>query len=527
MIAIFIPIVLILISVYALKVWKTGKDKDTGSNIVLAPGPKPFPIIGSAHLLSGSESPFVKMTELSNIYGDILSITIGATKCVVVSSVETIRSVLLQNGKYFDGRPNFMRFHKLFADNRQNSLALCDWCNLQAKRRNISRRHCDPGTQSPLKNTISDVGALEMKELVSTLKKKGTEAFKQGVDLELKPIIMSTTLNLFSQYMCSLRFDTDDAEFKNIVDLFDNIFWDINQGHPVDFFPYLAPFFGKDMNKLSTWSTTIRKFILSRIINMRELTLDDEDEEKDFTDALLKSLKYETLFTKEAILFTLEDFLGGSSAVGNLVMLMLGFIAKNPEVGVKMQKEIDEVSGGQRALTIFDVDSLPYTMATINETLRRCSSPIVPHVASQSGNVKGYTIEKGTVILINNYKMNMNEKLWENPMEFRPERFLNKSYIEVKNERRGSDHDSGVESESESKKKAKIKTNLPHFMPFSIGKRTCLGRNLLMDYSFVICTTIMQNFNVSCKHPENIKMYTACVALPPQTYGLTITPRKR
>lgn len=386
----------------------------------------------------------------------------------------------------------------------------------------------------------------EMKILISTLKIKGMESFNRGEDLKLKPIIMSTALNLFSQYMCSTRFEDDDLEFQEIVKIFDNLFWEINQGRPIDFFPWLAPFYKNDLKTLNNYAATVRKFILKRVIDSREATLADDDEERDFTDALLKALKHETIFTKEAILFTLEDFLGGSSALGNVVMLLLGFMAKHPKVAATLQKELDEFTGmGQRQITVFDVDSIPYTMAVINETLRTCSSPIVPHVAMENANVDGYTIEKGTVIMINNYKLNTDEKYWENPKEYNPERFLNKSYIEINNERRGSEHDSGVESENESNDSSKtrkisemtelnkpikkeiltLKKNIPHFFPFSTGKRTCLGRNILMDFGMVTFATIMQNFNVTSMHPEKIRHYTTSIALPYDTYDLTITPR--
>lgn len=385
-----------------------------------------------------------------------------------------------------------------------------------------------------------------MNELVSTLRVKGMESYKRGEDLKVKPIIMSTALNLFSQYMCSTRFDDNDTEFQEIVKIFDNLFWEINQGRPVDFFPWLAPFYKKDLQTLNDWAATVRKFILKRVIDSREASLNDDDKEQDFTDALLKALKHETIFTKEAILFTLEDFLGGSSALGNVVMLLLGFMAKHPKVAATVQKELDEVTNmGQRPITVFDVDLIPYTMAVINETLRMCSSPIVPHVAMETANVNGYTIEKGTVIMINNYKLNTDEKYWDNPKAYDPERFLVKTYIDVKNERRGSEHDSGVESENESNNNSKsrktsemteletpvkkeiltLKKNIPHFFPFSTGKRTCLGRNILMDFGMVTFTTIMQNFNVSSMHPEKIKNYTTSIALPYDTYDLTITPR--
>lgn len=90
-----------------------------------APGPTPLPVIGSLHLLGKRESPFQAFTDLAKSYGDIFSIKLGGAQCLVVNNLELIREVLNQNGKFFGGRPDFLRFHKLFAGDRNN----CKCCN--------------------------------------------------------------------------------------------------------------------------------------------------------------------------------------------------------------------------------------------------------------------------------------------------------------------------------------------------------------------------------------------------------------
>lgn len=100
------------------KVSKYGDDKV----LVLkeAPGPTPLPVIGNLHLLGKHESPFQSFTDLAKDYGDIFSLKLGTAKCLVVNNLELIREVLNQNGKFFGGRPDFLRFHQLFAGDRNN-----------------------------------------------------------------------------------------------------------------------------------------------------------------------------------------------------------------------------------------------------------------------------------------------------------------------------------------------------------------------------------------------------------------------
>lgn len=85
-----------------------------------APGPRPWPIIGSLHLLGQHDSPFKAFTELSKVYGDVFNITLGATKCIVVNNFNLIKEVLISKGSHFGGRPDFIRFHLLFGGDRNN-----------------------------------------------------------------------------------------------------------------------------------------------------------------------------------------------------------------------------------------------------------------------------------------------------------------------------------------------------------------------------------------------------------------------
>lgn len=85
-----------------------------------APGPIPLPIVGNLALLARFSAPFQGFTELKKQWGDIYTLSLGSKRCVVVNNLDIIREVLNQNGKFFGGRPNFIRYHKLFGGDRNN-----------------------------------------------------------------------------------------------------------------------------------------------------------------------------------------------------------------------------------------------------------------------------------------------------------------------------------------------------------------------------------------------------------------------
>ncbi|EDW50589.1 GM13910 [Drosophila sechellia] len=445
--------------------------------------------------------------------------TFGHTRCLVVNNLELIREVLNQNGKVMSGRPDFIRYNKLFGGKRSNSLALCDWSQLQQKRRNLARRHCSPRESSSFYMKMSQIGCEEMEHWNREL---GNQLVP-GEPINIKTLVLKACANMFSQYMCSLRFDYDDVDFQQIVQYFDEIFWEINQGHPLDFLPWLYPFYQRHLNKIINWSSTIRGVIMERIIRHRELSVDLDEPDRDFTDALLKSLLEDKDVSRNTIIFMLEDFIGGHSAVGNLVMLVLAYIAKNVDIGSRIQEEIDAITEEEkRSINLLDMNAMPYTMATIFEVLRYSSSPIVPHVATEDTVISGYGVTKGTIVFINNYVLNTSEKFWVNPKEFNPLRFLEPSKEPSPKNSKGSD--SGIESDNE---KLQLKRNIPHFLPFSIGKRTCIGQNLVRGFGFLVLVNVMQRYNISSHDPSTIKISPESLALPAECFPLVLTPREK
>ncbi|KAJ1525879.1 hypothetical protein ONE63_009071 [Megalurothrips usitatus] len=488
---------------------RAAKDADGGLKDFprRPPGPKAWPVIGNLHLLGEHSNPFLAFTALSKKYGDIFSMVLGTVPCVVVNNYDLIKEVLITKGSHFGGRPDFLRYHKLFGGDRNNSLALCDWSELQKTRRQVARLYCSPRLSSLHYDTLTRVAGTE----VDCFLERVSAASAASSTVFIKPLIQAACANVFSGYMCSTRFGYDDAAFTNIVRLFDEIFWEINQGYAVDFLPWLAPCYRGHMGKLSSWALDIRTFILDRIIDEhRRRLVNGEDGDlgmdmaRDFTDALLIQLQEDPNLEWQHIIFELEDFLGGHSAVGNLTMLSLAAVARNPAVARRIQAELDAVTAGTRTVSLADKPDMPYTEAAILEALRVASSPIVPHVATQDTSIAGYHVDKGTVVFINNHELNTGEAYWEDAAAFRPERFL------------------------QTAKDGVVHVVKPaHFIPFSTGKRTCIGQRLVHSVSFVLLASLLQHYDIGVDPKHPVVTYTASVALPPDTFPLVFTPRAK
>jgi len=122
---------------------------------------------------------------------------------------------------------------------------------------------------------------------------------------------------------------------------------------------------------------------------------------------------------------------------------------------------------------------MPYTEATIMETLRYSSLiPIgVWHSTLRDVEFRGFRIPKDTMIIPNLYAVHHDPRLWGEDVEkFNPDRFLNP-------EGTGT-----IRPEA--------------FIPFSTGRRACIGEGLAKDELFLIIAAIFQTFRVDLNPDE-------------------------
>ncbi len=104
--------------------------------------------------------------------------------------------------------------------------------------------------------------------------------------------------------------------------------------------------------------------------------------------------------------------LAGHETTATSVAWALERLVRHPAVLARVQAEIDE--GGEE-----------YLMAVVHETLRvRPVVPIVVRVLTSELEVAGHRLPAGTRVVPSIYLTNRNERTYEHPDEFRPERFL-------------------------------------------------------------------------------------------------------
>ncbi|KZT51051.1 cytochrome P450 [Calocera cornea HHB12733] len=119
-------------------------------------------------------------------------------------------------------------------------------------------------------------------------------------------------------------------------------------------------------------------------------------------------------------------FGGGTDTTVAAIQMFLVAILLFPTVLEKAQAEMDSTIGKDRLPTLDDRETLPYCAALVQEVLRW--NPVVPlcipHVLTQDEPYDGHVLPRGSIVIANSWALARDPTVYQNPEEFRPERFL-------------------------------------------------------------------------------------------------------
>lgn len=220
------------------------------------------------------------------------------------------------------------------------------------------------------------------------------------------------------------------------------------------------------LDKVNEESARSGKIIANLITERRK----SKEEHDDLLDMLL-SARYEDTgegMNDEQLLHeTLVLFAAGHETSANALAWTLYLLHENPHAVDKLLKELDEVVG-DRHPNFEDLRQMEYSDQIINESMRIYPPAwITDRIALEDDEVMGYQIPKGTLMTPFIYGVHHNPAYWDNPTEFRPERFA--------------------------KEKKKEQHNFA-FLPFGGGPRLCIGNNFAMMSMHLVLAHLMRRY---------------------------------
>ncbi|KAI5054719.1 hypothetical protein GOP47_0029864 [Adiantum capillus-veneris] len=430
-----------------------------GSAGKFPPGPLPLPILGHVHHVMNV--PHRDFAKLSSKYGDIVGLRFGRQKCVLVSSPDMAKEILVTQDKEFANRPAY-GFIKFLLFGKENDLFFASHGEEWQKRRKLCIMELFTAKRMQDMEYVRREEVAALLRNITHLSQAGTTA----VDLGKCVGAMST--KIISRILYSLDGAGGGKDLPQIVK-------DAEQEvSPFvgDFFPWLSLLDYFKKRRLTSFRNHMDALV-TRIFNERKqaMSMENAAPKDDLLHALL-TRHIEGTLTMDEVKSILMGIFGGSIHSTTLTLEWgMAELLKNPHCLLKLQREIDNVIGKKEQILDSDLPSLKYLNCVVKEVLR-LHPPVpllLPHVSSNECKVLNYTLPANTHVFVNAWAIGRDARFWQDATRFMPERFEEKD-MDVK----------GQHFE---------------FIPFGTGRRRCLGLPLGLRMLELILANLVNKFN--------------------------------
>ncbi|XP_004437996.1 PREDICTED: cytochrome P450 2D14-like [Ceratotherium simum simum] len=463
------------------------------------PGPMPLPGLGN-QLQVDFQDMVRCVTRLQHRFGDVFSLQMAWTPGVVVSGLAAIYEALVDQSEDTADHPPMPVFEHLGFGPHAEGILFARYGPAWREQ----RRFC----VSTLRNF--GLGKKSLEQWVTEEASCLCAAFADQAGRPFSPnaLLNKAVSNVIASLTFGRRFEYNDSRFIKLLDLADGQL-KANSGflpqvvHTIPVLLHIPGLVDKAFPAQRAFMALLNELVVEHRMNQ-----DPAQPPGDLTDAFLDEVEKakgspKSSFNDENLRLVVADlFFAGIVTTSTMLAWALLLMILHPDVQCRVQQEIDEVIGQARRPEMGDQAHMPFTMAVVHEVQRFGDIiPLgLPHMTSRDIEVQGFLIPKGTMLIPNLSSVLKDETIWKKPFRFHPEHFLDAQGRFVKQEA---------------------------FMPFSAGRRLCLGEPLARMELFLFFTCLLQRFSFSVPagqpRPSDHGVYGVLVT--PSPYQLCAVPR--
>uniref|UniRef100_A0A8D2JAW3 Cytochrome P450 2W1-like n=1 Tax=Varanus komodoensis TaxID=61221 RepID=A0A8D2JAW3_VARKO len=450
------------------------------SSFKLPPGPTPLPIIGNLHLLDIKRQD-KSLLKLARKYGPIFTLHFGFQKVVVLTGYDVVRDALVNFTDEFVDRPQIPIFEQIQHGNGVFFSTGELW-------RTIRRF-----TVSSMRNL--GMGKKRWPGLLSLLL---TPCFlSEGDPFSLRTFNAAPS-NITFALLFGERFDYQDPLFLTLLKLIDEVMCLLGSPslHLFNFYPFLGFLFNTHkilLKKIEEVRVIIRDYIKTSRQDINANSF------RSYTDALVFKQqedmnKTDSLFHEDNLIASILDLImAGTETTATTLQWAVLLLMKYPKIQKKIQEEIGQVVKPGSWASYEDRKSMPFTHAVIHEVQRFITLlPHVPRCLRQGG----LQSQCGTMVIPSLTSVLLDPGHWETPHEFNPNHFLDADGKFVKKEA---------------------------FVPFSLGRRGCIGESLAKTELFLFFVGLLQKFTF--RPPPGLTEDDLDLNVPKTTFTLRPQPQ--
>ncbi|KAF3446245.1 hypothetical protein FNV43_RR11424 [Rhamnella rubrinervis] len=457
-----------------------------------------WPLFGHLHLLGGPQPAHITLGSMAEKHGPIFTIKLGVHRALIVSSCDIAKECLTTNDKALANRPK-----TLAAELLAYNYAMLGF-----------------SPYGPYWRQVRKIATLELLsnhrlEMLSSVKESEVEAsIKEIYDLcndnnnssrvasvEMRRWFGDTTLNAIMRIVVGKRFlgVTTPSEMEENERLQKAIrkFFDLAGEFVMsDALPYLRWFDLDGKEKAMKQTAKELDGFMEKWLADHKLKriYGDEKVENDFMGMMLSLLdqaeKSPDSYGSDTIdkATCLALILGGTDTTAVTLTWALSLLLNNRQVLKKAQSELDQHIGRERQLVKeSDVKKLVYLQAIVKETLRLYPpAPLaVPHESTEDCTVGGYHIPAGTRVFVNLAKIQRDPRVWTNPSQFEPERFL---------------------ANGSSCKDFDVRGQNFELIPFGSGRRVCPAVSFALQAMHLVLANLLHAFEITTPSDEHVDL---------------------
>ncbi|KAL8116188.1 hypothetical protein AgCh_022617 [Apium graveolens] len=471
-----------------------------------------WPIIGHLHLLGANKLLHHLFGDMADKLGPIFCLQLGIHKTLVVSSWEVARECFTDQDKVFSNRPESIAVKIMGYDH-----AMFGFLPYGPKWRNIrklvmvellSNRRLDK-----LKHIPASEVNLFIKGLYEIWNVKGersmpvVELMERFRDLATNIVVRMVAGKRYfgnggHENEESRRFQKASEDFMHLLGLFM-----VSDAVPLfGWIDSLTGYKGK-MKKTAKDMDHILEGWIKEHHQKRKISCIDESEQ-DFMHVMLSFMESDpdAHNSDTAIKAScLSLLLGGYDTAMVTLTWAVSLLLNNRRVLEKVQDELEKHVGRDRQVNLSDVKNLTYMQAIVKETLRLYpATPLnPPREATEDCTVAGFHIPAGTRLFVNLWKLQRDPSVWSDPLEFQPERFIEK-HVDV--EMWGQNFE---------------------LIPFGSGRRVCPGITLGLQILHLTLAQLLHGFELATVSDLPIDMTEGPGLTNPKATPLEVTIRPR
>ncbi|GMS92471.1 hypothetical protein PENTCL1PPCAC_14645 [Pristionchus entomophagus] len=304
--------------------------------------------------------------------------------------------------------------------------------------------------------------------------------------------------------------DTDQFEFvinsvsKHLQNLKDNVWVLIVQAWP---WTRHLPIIGRKGHAEPIRDISKFQDFIAEGVNRIVQTYDTDQEPTNFVQSYLAEMKKNPQLDLINLNQVAIDFwMAGMETTSTTLRWAVLLLMKHANVQEKVRSELWSVVGRDRRLEMADKPSLPYFNATIAEIMRAANT--IPFLAfhrcgfiasTEDSIVGGKLIPADTLTLPQTYSVLRDERFFDRPEAFLPERFLE------------------IDGTTPHKK------NLERLLAFGMGKRICVGEGLARMEIFLVLGTLLLRYRLEPTDPIDMKPIFS-VVLAPRPFKCRVAP---